>query len=190
MRIVTPEKFAAILAGLKERRVDAVLISDFETGRNKNLRYLSGHPSDAQLLLFADGSSSLVVWDVILANQMSQVDQIVDVGAFGRSYRAAAGLGAAPQVGREIHPGSAARRRPLPGAATAGRISSGDHLLSPGRRRRLIHSRRMLKTPSEIATLREGAQVTNDLIAAISPLREGTSGSAGSGPGHLSGNRE
>ncbi len=61
MKIVTAEKLNAILANLKDRQVDAVLVSDFETGRNKNLRYLSGQPSDAHLLLFADGSTTLIV---------------------------------------------------------------------------------------------------------------------------------
>jgi len=65
------------------------LVSDFETGRNKNLRYLSGQPSDAHLLLFADGSTTLIVWDMIVAKQLSEVDRLVDVSDFDRSYRAA-----------------------------------------------------------------------------------------------------
>ena len=89
MKIATKEKIDAILADMKSRGIDVVLFSDFETGRNKNLLYLSGQPSDANLLLFADGSTTLIAWDMIVAGQLSEVDTLVDVGEFNRSYRAA-----------------------------------------------------------------------------------------------------
>ncbi len=63
---------------LKEKGVDAYLIWDIERSRNVNLKYISGHPEDAILIIFSDGKRVLIPWDVILAKKLSKVDRIVD----------------------------------------------------------------------------------------------------------------
>jgi len=54
------------------------MIMDLETSRNVNLQYLSGHPSDATILITSDGESILIPWDINLAKKHSEVDEIVD----------------------------------------------------------------------------------------------------------------
>lgn len=169
MKIATPQKIAAILADMKNRQVDAILISDFETGRNKNLRYLSGHPSDAHLLLFSDGSTLLIAWDMIVASQMAEVDKTVDVGEFDRSYRAAL-----------VH----SLKEKLDDRFTLEVLPTEGHFLvmqleeafpqarvicQPDGIANTLIKARAVKTETEIATIREGAQLTNELIAMIEP---------------------
>lgn len=172
MKIATPEKISVILADMKNRGVDAVLISDFETGRNKNLLYLSGQPSDAQLLLFADGGTTLIVWDVIVAKQMAEVDKIVDVGEYNRSYRAAAVDALKEKLGdsftlevlpTEEHLLVLQLQEAFPEAKV---ICRGDGIANT------FIKVRAVKTPQEIDILREGAQVTNEIIKGIRPFIE------------------
>ncbi len=172
MRIATTEKIQTILADMKKRGVDAVLISDFETGRNKNLLYLSGQPSDAQLLLFADGSTTLIVWDVIVARQMAQVDKIVDVGEYNRSYRAALVDALKEKFGDrftlEVLPTEGyllvlQLQEAFPRAKI---VCRGDGIADT------FIKVRSIKTPQEIEIIREGAKVTNEIIRSIRPFIE------------------
>lgn len=176
MRIITQQKLKSLLSELKSRKVDALLVSDFEWGRNKNLRYLSGQPSDAHLLLFADGSMSLIVWDVVVAKQMAEVDTLIDVSDFDRSYRAAL-----------VH----ALRQKLGDTFTLEVLPTESHFLAmqlqeefgkmklvctpSGAADALIRAR-SIKTDAEIKTMKEGAKLTNELIAMIKPFVQSKKG--------------
>ena len=167
MKIVTPEKLNAILANLKDRQVDAVLVSDFETGRNKNLRYLSGQPSDAHLLLFADGSTTLIVWDMIVAKQLSEVDRLVDVSDFDRSYRAALVHSLKEKLGEKF----VLEVLPTEGHFLVLQLQEAfpqaKIVCQPDGAADQFIKARAVKTAAEIETLREGAKVTNQIIASI-----------------------
>ena len=78
MRLITDEKFESLLQFLQEKRIDILLISDFENSENVNLQYLSGHPTDAFILITSSGESVLIPWDVVLAKKHSEVDEIID----------------------------------------------------------------------------------------------------------------
>ncbi|TKJ39108.1 hypothetical protein CEE37_11860 [candidate division LCP-89 bacterium B3_LCP] len=176
MKVATQEKIAAILANLKTRNVSAVLISDFETGRNKNLRYLSGQPSDAQLLLFADGSTSLVVWDMIVAKQMSEVDRLIDVSDFDRSYRAAVSHALREKLGEEF----TLEVLPTEGHFLVLQLQKefpqAEFICQPDGAADLFIKARSVKSDAEIETLREGANVTNEIIKMIRPFVESNPG--------------
>jgi len=167
MKIATPEKLNAILANLKDRQVDAVLVSDFETGRNKNLRYLSGQPSDAHLLLFADGSTTLIVWDMIVAKQLSEVDRLVDVSDFDRSYRAALVHSLKEKLGEKF----VLEVLPTEGHFLVLQLQEAfpqaKIVCQPDGAADQFIKARAVKTAAEIETLREGAKVTNQIIASI-----------------------
>jgi len=47
MKPITEEKFESILEFLEEKKLDVLMITDYENSRNVNLQYLSGHPTDA-----------------------------------------------------------------------------------------------------------------------------------------------
>ena len=82
MRPITEEKFESILKFLEEKKIDVLMIADYEENRNVNLQYLSGHPSDAMLFITSSGESFLIPWDVALAEKHSEVDEIINPANF------------------------------------------------------------------------------------------------------------
>jgi Xaa-Pro aminopeptidase len=82
MRSITVEKFESISKFLEESKIDVLMITDYENSRNINLQYLSGHPTDATLLISANGESILMPWDVALAEKHSEVDEIINPANF------------------------------------------------------------------------------------------------------------
>jgi Xaa-Pro dipeptidase len=74
---------------LGESGIFACVLDDFEGLRSNQLRWLSGHPMDAILFVFADGRTILVPWDLNLARERSVVDEIVPYTDFKRSFREA-----------------------------------------------------------------------------------------------------
>ena len=70
---------------LKEHNLSAVVFEDSEDKRDVSIRYLTGHPSDAVLILFADRSSVLIPWDENLAALKAHADKIVPYTEYGRS---------------------------------------------------------------------------------------------------------
>lgn len=82
MRPITEEKFGFILEFLKEKKIDVLMITDYENSRNVNLQYLSGHPTDATMLINSSGESYLIPWDVNLAEKHAEVDEIINPANF------------------------------------------------------------------------------------------------------------
>ena len=82
MRPITEEKFESILEFIEEKKLDVLLIADYENSRNVNLQYLSGHPTDATILISSSGESFLIPWDVPLAEKHSEVDEIINPANF------------------------------------------------------------------------------------------------------------
>ncbi|MFX1448742.1 MAG: M24 family metallopeptidase [Promethearchaeota archaeon] len=82
MRPITEEKFELVLKFLEEKKIDVLMIDDYEDNRNVNLQYLSGHPTDATLLISSSGESFLIPWDVNLAEKHSEVDEIINPANF------------------------------------------------------------------------------------------------------------
>jgi Xaa-Pro dipeptidase len=82
MRPITYEKFEVILKFLEEKQIDVLMICDFENARNVNLQYISGHPTDAILLITKNGESTLIPGDYQLAREHAEVDEILDLSNF------------------------------------------------------------------------------------------------------------
>jgi len=82
MKPITEEKFESILKFLGEKKIDVLMITDYENSRNVNLQYLSGHPTDATILINSSGESILIPWDVPLAEKHSEVDEIINPANF------------------------------------------------------------------------------------------------------------
>jgi Xaa-Pro dipeptidase len=170
MRIITPEKLKTLVAEMKSRAVDVLLVSDFEPTRNKNLRYLTGQPSDAHALLYSDGTMTLIPWDQVMAKNEAQVDTVLDVANFDRSYRAALVHALQDKLGKsftlevlpsEKHFTVLQVQEAFPGVKVFCQPDGADDTF-----RRL----RAVKTPAEIAILKEGAKVTDEIINLIEPF--------------------
>ncbi|MFX0066574.1 MAG: M24 family metallopeptidase [Candidatus Hermodarchaeota archaeon] len=78
MRLVSQEKFELLLKSMQENNLDVLLIKDGESSPDVNLHYLSGHPMDATLLITATGETTLIPWDIPLAEEHADVDSIID----------------------------------------------------------------------------------------------------------------
>ena len=48
---------------MKENNITAAVFSDFEENRSPAVRYYTGHPQDAILIVTADGKTVLTPWD-------------------------------------------------------------------------------------------------------------------------------
>ena len=75
---------SALAAELVRKGLGAVVVSDFEHGRDSSLRYLCGQPSDALLVVNANGTSVLIAWDVNMAHRMGDSDHVLPFTDFGR----------------------------------------------------------------------------------------------------------
>ena len=64
---------------MKEKHIGASVFIDSEDCRDKAVRYLTGHPSDALVILTAEGKSFLVPWDINLAEEKAHADTIIPV---------------------------------------------------------------------------------------------------------------
>jgi len=89
-----------LAAWLSEQGLAAALLVDFEGLRSASLRYYTGHPMDALLVVWASGRALLVAWDVSLAEKRARVERIEPYSRFGRSLpRAIRELLSAPAFG-------------------------------------------------------------------------------------------
>jgi Xaa-Pro dipeptidase len=74
-----------VAAWLKERGLKAALFEDNELRRDPSIRYLTGHPNDALLIVLDDGIAVLVPWDVNMAERFATADDVVPYNDFKRS---------------------------------------------------------------------------------------------------------
>lgn len=170
MRIITTEKLNTLLGEMKSRGVDALLVSDFEPNRNKNLRYLTGQPSDAHALLFSDGAMTLIPWDQVMAKAQAQVDKVLDIADFDRSYRAALSYALRDKLGDTFTLEVLPAEKHFTVVQILEEFTKAKVVCRPDGADDTFRRLRSVKTPAEIAILREGARVTDEIIDLIEPF--------------------
>lgn len=62
---------------LTSHEIGAAVFVDSEAHREPAIRYLTGHPSDAVLILFENGKDILIPWDEILARKQAVFDKLI-----------------------------------------------------------------------------------------------------------------
>ena len=115
---------ARLSAWLAESGIHACVIDDFEHQRASTLRWLSGHPMDALLFVFASGRTVLVPWDENMARDRSAVDQVIPYTEFKRSFREAVIAVLKTGGGEPAATGQPARRRKSASRAALNREAS------------------------------------------------------------------
>lgn len=173
MRRALRQRQALFSAWLAESGVSACVLDDFEGLRASSVRWLSGHPMDAILFVFADGRTVLAPWDLNLAREMSVVDQIIPYTDFKRSFRDAViavlnqgghGTGGTQKVEFTGHTTFLRHRellQDLPGAEILIRPDGADARLGALRAR---------KDPEELASIEKAARITDELAAMVGEL--------------------
>ncbi|MCL2705319.1 MAG: Xaa-Pro peptidase family protein [Spirochaetaceae bacterium] len=86
MKNVFAERQEKIFKQLSSSNIFATVLKDFEGSRNSSIRYLTGHPQDAILFIFAKGATLLVPWDINLAKEKSCCTEIIPYTEFNRIF--------------------------------------------------------------------------------------------------------
>ena len=156
---------------LQSEKIDAAVLEDSEAKRDTGIRYLTGHPGDALLFLFASGKSLLVPWDVHLARRLGHVDSIEPYTDHGRQPQkaipeilAAEGIG----TGGKCEIPSAT---PFPLVMELKEKLKGIQLVCrwdgiDGE----LRSLRICKDAAEIGLVRKAAEITNEVITGLENL--------------------
>jgi len=165
------QRQARLAAWLAQAGVDVCIVDDFEAQRTSTLRWLCGHPMDAVLFVFAKGKTVLVPWDVHLANQRSEVDQVIPYTEFKRSFRQAVisvldteGLkNTAPaDASRKVE--CAQRTSHLRRQELVSDLPGMEIIIREDGFESVIGRWRTIKDESEIAALLKAAEITNALV--------------------------
>ncbi|TET31315.1 MAG: aminopeptidase P family protein [Candidatus Heimdallarchaeota archaeon] len=77
MRPITQEKMDRLTNFMEKNNIDLTFITDWGNARDVNMRYLTGHIMDANLIVTSGGETTLLPWDVDLAEDHAQVDTLV-----------------------------------------------------------------------------------------------------------------
>jgi Xaa-Pro dipeptidase len=154
-----------LAARLREEGIFACVLEDFENARERHVRWLSGHPMDAILVVAASGEAVLVPWDVNMAERRARVERVIPYTDFKRSYREAVGAvlrslelpeGARVEFSsRTSHLRYEELSRELDAAAILVRKDGLDACLSKMRAR---------KDAAEIAALERAAAITDEVL--------------------------
>ena len=161
-----------LAAWLSEQGLAAALLVDFEGLRSASLRYYTGHPMDALLVVWASGRALLVAWDVSLAEKRARVERIEPYSRFGRSLpRAIRELLSAPAFG-----GGASRARvELSGALPFPLVRELEQDLGrvelvcrgSGGVEDFTAGLRAVKDPGELEALRQACRLTDELTREV-----------------------
>ena len=69
---------------LRKEKIFAVVFEDTEGARDVAIRYLTGHPSDAILIITEKGESVLTAWDENLMKEKAKADRLIPYTTFER----------------------------------------------------------------------------------------------------------
>lgn len=155
----------SVCAFMKEQNIAAALFEDSEMQRSPAVRYLTGHPMDALLVLLDSGKSVLVPWDENLAKEKAHADETVPSEQFGRSYaRAAAeilgsGNGRTVCVSPEI---PFCQFRDYSGRLEGWTVCADEH-----KAHSFVQELRAVKDSYEIECTRKAASITDEMTELI-----------------------
>ncbi|HTX73423.1 MAG TPA: Xaa-Pro peptidase family protein [Rectinemataceae bacterium] len=161
---------------LRSDGISAALFEDAEGSSDPSIRYLCGQPSDALLVITADGASRLVAWDLNMAKVMAEVDELVAYGEYSRlADRALAAslqaLGVAPGSRVELPSTFAYPRyvRFVEALADYDLVCRDDGIAAH------VLALRAVKDAEEIAIYRRAAAITDGLMDRVEEaLRSGS----------------
>lgn len=149
---------------LRERGGGAAVFIDSEESRDVSARYLCGHPSDAILILYDDGYSTLVPWDENLAAERAFCDKVIPYAKYKNEAVDALRL----NLSSSGHLGS--RRVELPPSTPypsfikyIDALQGMDVVCNENGTALKVREMRMTKDDGEISRIREAARI-GDLI--------------------------
>lgn len=150
---------------LKKQGLGSIVFYDSEGHRESAIRYLAGLPSDAVLVLNADGTCVLVPWDIHLADILADADYIIPYTQYDRDLvQAVCGaheILSIPHESRiEIPPDTPYLRF----LELVGEMSTYHVLCRKHGAHEQVLKMRSIKDEYEIECLRKAAQITDEII--------------------------
>lgn len=169
------ERRSRVASWLSECGIACARFEDFEGMRSSSVRYLSGHPSDAFLVVTADNRSILVAWDVNMAAHCASVDEVLTYTDFARKDTRAT-IAVLGKLG--IRPGA---KVALSNSISylrfidfTSELADWDLLCEEEGVDALVRSMRSVKDSGELAVYREAVRITDLLMDRIeSGVRDG-----------------
>ena len=164
------KKVSSLLA---REDISLLVLCDREGMRNPSIRYLTGHPSDSVLFIFADGRTILLPWDINLAQIKATATQIKPYNDYGRTLAQAL----AKVLKEEKLPAGSRVEVPaeLPYPEFM-RISDGPYqfICREGGLAAAVEDMRQIKDDDELATLWKAFAITDGILDKIEKaLRSG-----------------
>ena len=164
-RFVTKEKLKELYDILENIGVDILYLSDWEEHRNVNVKYLTGHPEDANLFVDVQNRQTILIpWDFQLANKFAEVNQIIDMAEFDGGVTPATAetlksiTDSNPKIGvlREI---------PYHRVRTAlEQVPNAEIVFKPKKIDSLLDRLRSTKSSNEISLLKKSVNISNQLV--------------------------
>ena len=156
-------RVARLAEWLKTEGTGAALFVDVEGRRDLSIRYLTGHPADALLLVLSNGKSILIPWDVNLARRIATAAEILPYTDYNRSLTTAVGEiaksekleGPVEVSAATPHPVFEELQTQIDGCRFICRKSGLDEV---------VGDYRMVKDGDEIRSIERAADVTNELL--------------------------
>lgn len=151
-----------------------LVLCDREGLRDSSVRYLTGHPSDSVLFLFADGRSLLLPWDINLARIKATATRIKPYNDYGRTL-----VQALTKVLAEEHLPKGSRievpgQLPYPEFIKIAEESQYQFVCREYGLASTIEDMRQIKDADELATLHKAFAITDSILDKIeAALRKG-----------------
>ncbi len=168
-------RIAAVAARLADENIAAVMFEDTEGRRDQAVRYLTGQPGDAVLVVSAEGGAVLAAWDVNLARSLAEVADVLPYSDFSRQP-AIALAAALKRLG--VKEGS---KIELPSTTSCPRYAQFSEALPhydlvcrEGGIDEFVRSMRAVKDADETAVYRRAAAITDSVMDEVeSAVRSG-----------------
>ncbi len=165
---------AELYTWMARNSVSVVVLEDTEGRRDPGIRYFTGHPSDALLVMTITGHAVLCPWDELMAHKMANVDVIVPYTDFGRNPVAAV-RGIAERIGVPSR-----SRIEIPGVTPyplflryVEALLEYDVICREGGAGREIERMRSIKDAAEIETIEKACSITDAIINLIEKQLKG-----------------
>lgn len=163
-RFVTKEKMINLYDDLTNFGLDILYITDTEAHRNINMKYLSGHPEDATLIIDVQNRETILIpWDYQLAQEYAEVDQIVNMTDFGGVIPASAEtLKSVLKSNEKI---GVTRSIPYSNIhAIKDTVPKAEIVWDPLTIDSLLEKIRSTKSPYEISLLQKSVKISNQIV--------------------------
>jgi Xaa-Pro dipeptidase len=163
-RFITEVKMDELYNSLNKIELDILYITDSEAHRNVNLKYLSGHPEDASLIIDVKNHETILIpWDYQLANKYAEVDQIVNMADYGGVIPAT--VETLKSVVKSNARLGVTRAIPYSSIQTIKDITSNTEIIwNPKEIDSLLEKLRSTKSPYEISLLRKSVKISNKVV--------------------------